>query len=95
MSDSKEHRERFLLNPENMLKHQVHDPNSLGYKIAYAWVMETSVKYEPELQYTPVPGPLWPKLTSDIQKKICNKRAHGKTQSAAAKRQRQEARSSE
>ena len=32
-------RRRFLLNPENVQKHQVDDLGSVTYKVVYAWVM--------------------------------------------------------
>ncbi|CAE7230689.1 unnamed protein product [Symbiodinium natans] len=70
-------KERFFLLPENIQHHQVRKPSRMKYKTVYAWIMENPIKYIPSIQYEPVQGPLWPKLTPSVRQRISKRRREG------------------
>ena len=79
-------RQRFLLNPENMQKHQVDDLGSVTYKVVYASAMQSPKAYLPEICYTPVKGPMWPKLSEAVTEKLKESRCNETAERGALKR---------
>lgn len=63
-TSSKLDHSRFLLNPDNMRKHQVYDLSMLqSYTNVYAWVLSNIMPYAQPVKYSPKPGAIvWAKL---------------------------------
>lgn len=63
-TSSKLDHSRFLLNPDNMHKHQVYDLSMLqSYTNVYAWVLSNIMPYAQPVKYSPKPGAIvWAKL---------------------------------
>ena len=66
-SNSKQDVQNFLFNPENIPKHQAAASDiPKTYKYVYAWILTNVIEYNPPLQYSPTPGPLWAPLEGKI-----------------------------
>lgn len=63
-TSSKLNQSRFLLNPDNMQKHQVYDLTMLqSYTNVYARVLSNIMPYAQPVKYSPKPGAIvWAKL---------------------------------